>query len=59
MVGKLLTPRVCVTPKHQCPSFVVGISKHFMKLHCEPVQVTDMKWAKVGVKGVVEQSPVN
>jgi hypothetical protein len=48
-----------MTPEHDCAVLVVRVSKDFVKLDGETVQMADVQWSKVGVERIVEQAAVD
>lgn len=54
-----LTSRIGSAPKDDGAVFVLLGTEDLMKLKGEPVQVTDVEWAKVMVEVVVEQGVVD
>lgn len=48
-----------MTPEHDCAILIVWVSKDFVKLDGETVQMADVQWTKVGVKGIVKQAAVD
>lgn len=48
------TSRVCAAPENYSPLLVGGIAEHFVELHSEAVQVTDVERTKVSVEGIVK-----
>ena len=55
----VLTPRVGTAPEDYWAVLVCGVSQHLVQLHGEPVEVANVKWAKVAMEGIVEQRLVD
>jgi hypothetical protein len=53
------TPRIGVAPKYYTSLLVRRISQHFVQLHRIAVKVTNVQWAEVSMKGIVEESLIN
>jgi len=43
-----------MAPEDQGTTFILSISKNFMELNRESIEVADMKRAKVGMEGIVQ-----
>lgn len=52
-------PRISPAPEYHRLVIVGWVAENFMKLYCEPVQVTNVQRAKVGMEGIVEQCVIN
>lgn len=48
-----LTPRVSAAPEDDGAVLVGWVAENLVQLYREPVEVANVQWAKVAVKGVV------
>lgn len=53
------TSCICATPEDDCAITVGWITEDLVELHGKAVQVTDMQWAEVVVKSVVQKGVIN
>lgn len=57
--GVRTASRICFAPEDHDAITIRGVSKNFMEMNCEPIEVANVQWAEVGVESVVKEGIVN
>lgn len=48
------TPRISVAPENNRTAALVLVAKHLVQHDCEAVEMTNVQWPKIGMKGIVQ-----